>query len=240
MPTDPAPTGTGDSAHHSVEELIRRRLSDALGGWRGSVETALPTIAFVVAWTWRKDVVTAVVAAAVVAVLLASARLVQRQSLQFVLSAVVPTVIAAFFVLRSGRAQDAFLPGILWNCALTVLGLVSVVTRWPLVGFMVGAGDPQASQDPLAWHRDSGVVRVCQRLTMVMVAAFVLRVAIMAPLYAAGQVTWLGVAKVVLGWPLWLGAVAVMGWMLLRGNTPQELPADAPPAEGHSAPRGTR
>ncbi|WP_270889170.1 DUF3159 domain-containing protein [Pedococcus sp. 5OH_020] len=239
-PTDPGATTDLTGAQQTVEQVIRQRLSRALGGWRGSVETALPTVAFVLVWTWRKDVLTAVLATGAVAVVLAVVRLAQRQSLQFVLSAVVPTAIAAFFVLRTGRAQDAFLPGILWNAALTVLGLVSVVVRWPLVGFMVGAGDPRAADDPVAWRRDSGVVRVCQRLTLVMVAAFVVRVAVMAPLYLAGEVTWLGVAKVALGWPLWLAAVAVMAAMLLRGSTPQELSVAGSQAEGHSAPRGTR
>jgi hypothetical protein len=42
----------------------------------------------------------------------------------------------------------------------------------------------------------------------------------MLPLYLAGQVGWLGVTKVALGWPLYLVAVAVMGAVLLRGRTP--------------------
>jgi hypothetical protein len=230
-----------------VEALIRQRLSAALGGWRGSVETAVPTLVFVVAWVWRQDLVQAVVASAAVAVVLGVVRIAQRQSLQFVLSAVVPTAVAAVFALRSGRAQDAFLPGILWNAALLVVGSVSVVTRWPLIGFMVGAADPRATEDPFAWRRDRGLVRVAQRLTLVMVAAFAVRVAVMLPLYLAGDVAALGVAKVVLGWPLWLAAVAVMGAMLVRGSTPQQDVAPdgsagqrvAEPEPGHSAPRGT-
>jgi len=47
----------------------------------------------------------------------------------------------------------------------------------------------------------------------------------MLPLYFAQQVAWLGVAKVALGWPAWVVAVAVMGWILVRGNTPQVVPA---------------
>jgi hypothetical protein len=205
--------------------VIRHRLSTALGGWRGSIETALPTIAFVVVWTWRKDVPAAVIAAAGITGVLALVRIVQRQSLQFVLSAALATGVAAFFALRSGRAEDAFLPGILTSAAWGVGALLSVVTRWPLVGFMVGAGDPRVAEDPFAWRRDPGLVRVCQRLTLVLVMLYALRVAIMLPLYFAGQVALLGVAKVVLGWPLWLAAVAVMGWMLLRGETPQQVPA---------------
>jgi hypothetical protein len=211
----------------TVEAVIRHRLSTALGGWRGSVETALPTIAFVVVWTWRHDVRTALFAAAGVVVVLAVLCLVQRQSLRFVGSAAIATAIAAFFALRSGRAQDAFLPGILTSAAWGVGALLSVLARWPLVGFMVGAGDPRLAEDPYGWRRDAGLVRVCQRLTLVLVALYAVRVALMLPMYLAGEVAMLGVAKVVLGWPLWLAAVAVMGAMLARGQTPQQLPAPA-------------
>jgi hypothetical protein len=94
-----------------------------------------------------------------------------------------------------------------------------------VIGFMVGAGDPRMAEDPFAWRRDPGLVSVCQRLTLVLVGLYAVRVAIMLPLYFAGEVAWLGVAKVALGWPAWVAAVAVMGWMLLRGETPQVVPA---------------
>jgi len=204
----------------TVEEIIRHRLSAALGGWRGSVETALPTIAFVVAWTVTQNVRQSVGSAMVVALLLAMARVAQRQSLQYVFSAVVATAIAAFFALRSGRAQDAFLPGILVNGAYAVATFASVLAKWPFLGFLVGAGDPDAKTDPLRWRRDPSMVAVCGRLTLVMTAMFLLRVLIMYPLYLAGNVAALGTAKIVLGWPLWAGAVAVMGAMLVRGETP--------------------
>ncbi len=227
----------------TVEELIRHRLSTALGGWRGSLETALPTVAFVVLWVWRKDLTAAIVASVAVTVVLAVVRLVQRQSLQYVLSAVVPTVIAAFFALRTGRAQDAFLPGMIWNAVMLVLSAVSVAVRWPLVGFMVGAGDPRMAEDPVGWHRDRGLVRVCQRLTLVLVGLFVVRLLVMVPLYLAGKVALLGVAKVALGWPLWLAGVGLMGLMLVKGHTAPELDpsddADEPQGSDHSSLRGT-
>src|SRR4029078_10492948 len=114
---------------------------------------------------------------------------------RYVLSAVVATAIAAFFALKSGKAEDAFLPGILTNAAWAAGALLSVVVRWPVIGFMVAAGDPQMAQDPTAWRRDRGLVTVCQRLTMVLVLLFALRVTVMFPLYLAGQVPLLGVAK---------------------------------------------
>ena len=217
MSTDPSATTAGADAPvvphpstHTVEEVIRHRLATVLGGWRGSLETALPTVAFVVAWVARGELRTAVVAALVVTGVLAVVRVAQRQSLKYVLQAVVPTVIAAWFALRSGRAEDAFLPGI--------------------ICFMVAAGDPDLGDDPMGWRRDRGLVRVCTRLTLVLIAVFAIRLLVMVPLYLAEQVAALGVAKIVLGWPIWLAGLTVMGLLLLRGRTPSEW--EPQPSEG--------
>lgn len=215
-----APEVAGDP--ESVEALIRHRLGTALGGWRGSIETALPTVVFVALWTWRQDVKLAAGAALAVALVLAGLRVVQRSSLTHVGGAVFATAIAAFFAVRSGRAEAAFLPGILTNAAFLVGAVLSIVTRWPLVGFLVGAGDPRAQEDPFSWRRDQGMVRVCARLTWVLVATYALRLLVMVPLYLAAKVALLGIAKIALGWPLWVASLAVMAWMLVAGHTPLE------------------
>ncbi len=214
----------------TVEALIRHRLGTALGGWRGSVETALPTVVFVALWSWRKDVGVAAGAALAVALVLAVVRIVQRSSLSHVAGAVFATAIAAFFAVRSGRAEAAFLPGILTNAGFLAATLVSIATRWPAVGFLVGAGDPRAQEDPFAWRRDRGMVRVCSRLTWVLVGTYAVRLAVMVPLYLAAEVAWLGAAKIALGWPLWVASIALMGWLLLAGHTPLE-PGEGPGAE---------
>jgi Protein of unknown function (DUF3159) len=230
--SDDIETRSPDAEAHTVESLIRERLSSALGGARGSFETALPTVAFVVAWTLRHDVKIAVAASALVVLILLLVRLGSRQTPRYVLSAIAATAIAAFFALRSGRAEAAFLPGILTSAAWGVGSLLSVVVRWPIVGFIVAAGDPRMAEDPTAWRRDRGLVRVCQRLTMVLVLLYAVRVVVMFPLYLAGQVTLLGVAKIGLGWPAYLCALAVMGMILVRGRTPltptEPLPTTEP------------
>ncbi len=206
----------------TVEALIRHRLGAALGGWRGSLETALPTVVFVVLWSWQRDVTVAAGAALAVALVLAAVRLVQRSSLTHVAGAVFATAIAAFFAVRSGRAEAAFLPGILTNAAFLAATLLSIATRWPAVGFIVGAGDPRAQEDPFGWRRDRGMVRVCTRLTWVLVGTYAVRLVVMVPLYLAAEVAWLGAAKVALGWPLWVASIALMGWLLVAGHTPLE------------------
>lgn len=208
--------GTVPDGATTVEEVVRRRLSEGVGGLRGSVEAAVPTVAFVIAWSLTHEVRPALVAAAVPVVLALLVRLVQRSSPRYALSSLVALAVAAFFALRTGRAEDAFLPGILGSVGLLLVTAASLVARWPLVGFVVGA----TSTDPTAWRRHRGVRRLCQRLTIVLAGLYAVRVAIMLPLYLAGQVGWLGVTKVVLGWPLYAVALAVMGALLLRGRTP--------------------
>lgn len=214
------------SVEQTVEQVIRRRISDALGGWYGSLEMALPTVAFVVTWLVTEQVRTAVMAAAALLIVLTLVRGYLGGSWRFLGSAVFATALAAVFALRSGQAEDAFLPGILASAAYGIGAIVSILARWPLLGFIVAIGDPKFAERPTAWRRDPGLVRVCSRLTWVLVALFVLRVAIMLPLYLAGEVAWLGIAKIALGWPAYLLAVVVMGWLLAVGRTPP-APEDA-------------
>jgi hypothetical protein len=214
--TAPLALGRVPEGATTVEEVVRARLKESVGGLRGSLEAALPTVAFVVVWSLTHAVRPALGAAAAVIVVALVARVATRQSPRFALSSLLALAIAAAFALRSGRAQDAFLPGILYSCGLLAVTLLSVVTRWPLVGFIVGA----TAEDPLAWRSHPGVLRLCQRLTLVLAALYAVRVVTMLPLYLAGKVAWLGVCKVALGWPLYLVAVAAMGALLLEGRTP--------------------
>ncbi len=207
-----------------VEELVRFELGKTLGGWRGMLEAALPFVGFTVAWVLTRALYPSLAVALVVAVVLGLLRVVQKQSVKFVVQAVVPTAIAALVASRTGRAEDVFLPGILYNGALAVVSLLTMVVRRPLVGFLVGT----ALGDPTGWLRDRGLVRLSTRLTAVLAVPYLLRFVVQLPLFLAGQVVWLGVAKVVLGWPLLLAALFVIGLLLSRGRTPLE-PAEPDP-----------
>lgn len=201
----------------TVEEAVRQRLIEGVGGLRGSIEAAVPTVAFVLVWTVTKRIPLALAVAGVAVGLGLLLRLAQRQTVRYAASSILGLALAAWFALRSGKAEDAFLPGILHSCTMFAISLLSVVIRWPMIGFVLGATNPD---DPLGWRRHSGTVRLCQRLTLVMSALFGIRVAIMGPLYLAGEVTLLGVAKIALGWPLYLAAMAVIGAILVKGRTP--------------------
>jgi hypothetical protein len=209
------------AAYDTVEEAVRAQLAKALGGARGVVEAAIPTVGFTVSWIVTKELKLSLGIGAGLAVVLLLVRLAQRSTVQFVLNSIFGIAIAALFALRSGKAADAFLPGILYNAGYAAVMLVSIAVRWPLVGFIIGS----VTGDPTAWHRDREIVRLCSRLTWLLLIPCLVRVAVQYPLYLAGHVAWLGAAKVVMGWPLQVAALAAMVWLLARGRTPLERTA---------------
>jgi hypothetical protein len=216
---NPAPREqAAEPAYATVEELVRARLSAALGGRRGIVEGAVPTIIFTVCFVTTHDLRLSLGLAAGTAVLLLVLRIVQRQPVQFVLNSLVGIGIAGVFAWRSHEAQNAFLPGIIYNAGYSVLLTASVLVGWPIVGFLIGS----VTGDPTAWHSDPALVRLCNRLTLLLALPCVLRVLVQYPLWLGGEdmVGWLGTAKIALGWPLQVAALAAMLWLLGRNQTP--------------------
>ena len=72
----------------TVEEVVRGQLAKALGGRRGMVEAAVPTIVFTVLWLTTRELQVALGVSVGVAVLLLVVRLVQRSTVQFVVNAI--------------------------------------------------------------------------------------------------------------------------------------------------------
>ncbi|MGN9841818.1 DUF3159 domain-containing protein [Nonomuraea sp. H19] len=211
-------------AHDTVEAAVRAQLAKALGGVRGIIEAAIPTIAFTLSWITTEDLKLSLIISVSLAVLLLLARIVQRSTPQFVINSLIGIAIGAFFASRTGDAKDYFLPGILWNAGYMVAMLVSIVSRWPVVGFLIGS----VTGDPTAWRRDPGIVRLCMRLTWLLMLPCAVRVAVQGPVYLFGggdeAVAALGLAKIAMGWPLQVAAFGAMLWVLGRGRTPLKPP----------------
>jgi hypothetical protein len=232
----------------TVEALVRRQLSQALGGVRGMVEAALPTLTFTVVWLTSRHLEIALGASVGVALVELAARLVQRQSVKFCVNALVGIGIGWFFVhlaaSRGGSADDQalayFVPGLLYNTGYAVVIGLTCLTGWPLVGFMIGS----VTGDPTAWHADRQIVRLCTRLTWLLVLPCAVRTLVQGPIWLAGHsgtlsagtaIAALGVLKIAMGWPLQLAALGAMSWLLGRNHTPLQ---PAQHATGQITPAG--
>ncbi|HJR90204.1 MAG TPA: DUF3159 domain-containing protein [Aeromicrobium sp.] len=202
----------------TVEHLVRSKLAEALGGRRGIIESAVPTVAFTILYVSTHDLRLALTVSIAITVGLLIVRLIQRSSVQFVLNALFGIAIAAVFAARSGEARDVFLPGILYNAGYSVLFVGSIVVGWPIVGFMIGS----LTGEPTEWHRDRALVKLCSRLTWLFAAPCIIRVLVQYPLWVGDHIALLGTAKIFLGWPLQIAAFAAMAWLLSRNKTPVE------------------
>lgn len=196
-------------------------LAEAIGGPLGMAETSLPAVAFVVAYTASgSDTNTAAAVAVGLALLLTVTRLARRESPQHALSGLVGVGFAAFIATRSGKAENFFLPGLLTNAACASALLVSLAVRRPLVGIIVTKFDGEDD----GWRDDPGRMRAFVRATWLWAGLFGMRFVIQLPLYLAGAVVALGIARTALGLPvfalgLWLT------WLLVRRH---RVPAPAP------------
>lgn len=179
-------------------------LAQAMGGRRGVIESGLPSLVFIVVYLISgKETKPSLIAALAVGLGLAGARLARRSSIQQVVSGLLGLALSAYLTARSAHAQAFYLPGIIKNAIYGVLTLVSIFLRRPLIGYMLGG----IKGDLSGWLQDPELRAKYSTVTWIWSLVFLLRVALMYPLYLAGQTTILGVLSMVLSWPLFALAI---------------------------------
>lgn len=186
-------------------------LAAALGGPIGLAEASVPGVVFVVAFTLTRAVGPSAWVAGGSAAVLTVLRLLRRESPRQALSGLLGVAAGAFVASRSGRAENYYLPGLLINVGYAAAYAVSVLVRWPLIGVIVGP----LRGEGMSWRADERLMRAYVRASWIWVGVFCLRILVQAPLYLAGAVVWLGIARVAMGLPLFALA-AWLTWLLVR------------------------
>lgn len=178
-------------------------LNKAIGGWRGLIDSALPSMLFIVIFVFQKDLNTALVAALILGLVLLVIRALERKSLVQVLSGFVGLSISVFLTWRTKDASNFFLTGIITNAVYGFALLVSVLIKKPLIGFLVGS----LVGDTSGWLKHPLLVRAYSIVTWIWVGVFGLRLLVQVPLYLDGNIAVLGSVKIFMGWPLYLFSV---------------------------------
>lgn len=204
-----------------ISEPERTDLISSLGGPQGIADSSAPALAFVTVYTLAgNDLELAALVAVGVGAVIAGVRVLRKESLQFALAGFVGVALAAFVADRTGRAEDFFLPGLLLNAVWASAYLVSIAIRWPLLGVILG---PMTGEG-MRWRQDPERLRLYSRASWIWVGMFALRLAVQLPLYAAGAVLALGIARTAMGLPLF--AVAVwLTYLVLRAGGSEEREA---------------
>ena len=179
-------------------------LERAIGGWRGMIDSGVPTLVFVIAYVvTSQDLARSVIAAVVAG---PDHRRVARH----------PARAAAAGARRAssgsssrppsrstrGKAENYFLPGFLQNLGYGLAFLISILVRWPLLGVAMG----YLTGEGTSWRKDPQLRRVYAAASWIWVGLFFARLAVQVPLYLAGAIGALGVVKIVMGVPLYIAA----------------------------------
>jgi hypothetical protein len=198
----------------------REALTALLGGRRAALDATVPAVAFVVGWLasghslgWGAG------AALVTGAAVAALRWYRGHRPLAAVLGLLGVSIAALVALYTGRAADFFLVQLLSNVVSALAWTVSVLVRWPLLGVVVGAALGQRT----SWRQDPSLLRAYSLASWVWVGQYLIRIAVFTPLWAAGAVVALGIARVVLSWPLVAACIALSATVLVRA-----LPGDHP------------
>ena len=189
----------------------QNKVIEALGGKKGLLDSGLPALVFLIAFNISHDLQKAATSAIVTALVLAILRLAKKDTLQHVISGLIGVVFCAFLARKTGSAVDYYLPGLIINVIYGSVYLISNLVGLPILGLVLG---PILGEN-LHWRKVAERKRAYIRAGWLWVAMFASRLIVQYPLYKTGNLTALGTARLVMGYPLF-AAVAWGSWLIIR------------------------
>jgi hypothetical protein len=191
--------------------LSKQSLLAAIGGPLGIAEAVLPSMLFSIVFAITKAALPSVAGAAGLSLMFIVIRLIQRKPVTQALVGALAIALAAWLALRDGgQAADYFVPGFITNATYGFVFLISVLVRYPIMGF-VG----QFLFGLANWRKTDFLYRRFQFVTLVWVAFFSLRLLIQLPLYFSNQVELLATSRIIMGAPAYAGLLALT-WVMIR------------------------
>ncbi|MGI5130900.1 DUF3159 domain-containing protein [Pseudonocardia sp. CA-107938] len=188
-------------------------IMEQMGGVPGIIASSIPVAVFVVV-NIVAGLQPALFASIGAAVLVTVWRLVRKEALQPAVSGLLGVGVAAFIASRTGEARGFYLPGLLLSAGLFLAFVVSLVVRWPLAG-VVWHG---INGEGMGWRDDPALRRAYMLATGLWAIVFGARVVVQGILYDANEETWLGIARLAMGYPLF--GLALLGtiWAVRRAQ----------------------
>lgn len=182
-----------------------------VGGVRGILETVVPGFVFVMVFALSSQLSWALISSIALGIVFTMLRLVNKSTLVQAVSGLVGILICALVARTSGNARDYYVPGFFISAAYLLGLMISIFAKWPLVGLLFGF----IRNEGVAWRTETDRLRRYSIATWIICAVFLLRLAVQLPMYFADQVVALGVARALMGVPLY--AVGLwFAWLVSR------------------------
>jgi hypothetical protein len=189
----------------------RDRIINALGGKKGLFDSGIPALVFLIVFNLRDDVIEAAFVALGLSAIITVLRLIKREKLQSAISGIIGVLICYLLVRSTGKAEDFYLPGLFINAGYGALYLLTNVAGWPIIGLVLG---PLLGED-FHWRKVPERKRVYMLAGWLWVGLFFSRLAVQLPLYLSGNVNALGIARLIMGYPLFI-ACAWATWLVIK------------------------
>jgi hypothetical protein len=210
--TRPETASQDDPVEPELDRKQELNLIDEMGGPQGIADSSLPGLLFVAVYSVSgQDLQLSAISAVALGAAIAVVRLIRGESMRFAAAGFVGVAIAGFIATRTGRAEDFFLPGLLFNAGYAVAYALSIAVGWPLMGVLIGP----IIGDGMKWRQDPSRVRLFNRMSWIWVALFTTRLAVQLPFYLAGSLVALGIARTAMGLPLFALGIWLC-YLLLR------------------------
>lgn len=212
-----------------IEEVVTARsagtdIKELFGGPRDWIDASLPPAVAMLGY-FAFGLKAAIWAAAITQVVIVGIRLVRRETLRHAFSGAFGVAISLTFAVKMHSIGGYFIPGIIINVAYGLVFLGSVLFGYPLVGVILKAFQ---SDKPEGWHDRPIVRRAYVEATLGWAAMFLVRAVVQETLRRLGLFGVLAVAKISMGYPLYLGVLALtLPYVTWRTRSAAEPEAEA-------------
>ena len=202
---------------------ISEQMSEQLGGVRGLVESSIPVLAFVLfnvvlGSSWldlekRTALYWAIAGSVFSAVAIGVYRLIRKEPVRHAVNGLVGIAIGAFLAWRTGEAKDFYLPGILITLGQVGVLMLSVAFRKPIIGYAWGVLANKGKHD---WLDHPRLFRTFQWLTVLWAGSLFVRAGVQGFFYLTDQANAIGVARILISWPIYAATFAYTVWAVRR------------------------
>jgi hypothetical protein len=202
---------------------ISEQMAEQLGGVRGLFESSLPVLVFVllnvvlssslVDLDKRPALYWAIGGSVLSAVGIGVYRLTRKEPVRHAVNGLFGIAIGAYLAWKTGEAKDFYLPGILLTLAQVALLVISVVVRKPIIGYAWGVLANKGRHD---WLTHPKLFRTFQWLTLVWAGSLFVRAAVQGYFYLTDQANAIGIARILISWPIYAGTFAYSAWAIHR------------------------
>jgi hypothetical protein len=197
-------------------------LGKMLGGRRGVIDASVPGVVLVIVDTFA-PLAWAIGASVVAALGIAVLRKVRGEPLRQAAMGLPFLAACALLAAFTGHAKTYFLPGILMTAAGAVVVTLSILFRYPLIGFVAASLDSAY----VNWRNHPGQRRAAMLATVIWAAVLAIRASVQGYLYTHNHDDLIASVRLFMSTPLTILAVAASFYLLEAEREDEEKAASA-------------